>query len=102
MINGKTILNFSTSNYLGLANHPRINKKAKETIEEFGFGMASVRRVCGTINIHKELETQITKFYKGGDTVLFACDFDPNAAIFESLLKKEDCVISDELNNATL
>jgi|TARA_B110001450_G_C17614583_1_gene478721 glycine C-acetyltransferase len=102
MINGKTILNFSTSNFLGLANHPRINKKAKDTIDEFGFGMASVRRVCGTINIHKELEAQITKFHKGGDTVLFAADFDPNSCIFESLLKKEDCILSDELNGASI
>jgi len=100
--NGKTVLNFCANNYLGLANHPRVTQAAKDMIDSHGFGMASVRFICGTQDKHKELEAQISSFHKLDDTILYPSCFDANAGLFEALLTDEDCVISDTLNHASI
>ena len=96
------VLNFCANNYLGLANHPRITKAAKDSIDSHGFGMASVRFICGTQNIHKELEKNISEFHKMDDTILYPSCFDANAGLFEAILTDEDAVISDSLNHASI
>lgn len=100
--NGKNVINFCANNYLGLANHPRVNSAAKKAIDTHGFGMASVRFICGTQDRHKELEWRISKFHKMDDTILYPSCFDANAGLFEALLTPEDAVISDELNHASI
>lgn len=100
--NGKKILQFSANNYLGLANHPRLNKAAKDTIDNYGFGMATERKGTGTLDIHKELEAKVSEFYKMQDTILYASCFEANCTLFETLLDDEDCVLSDELNHASI
>ena len=99
---GGEVLNFCANNYLGLANHPRITQAAKDSIDSHGFGMASVRFICGTQNIHKELEKNISEFHKMDDTILYPSCFDANAGLFEAILTDEDAVISDSLNHASI
>lgn len=101
-VNGKTVLNFCANNYLGLSSHPRVIEAAKKTLDTHGFGMSSVRFICGTQDIHKELERKIAEFYGTEDTILYAAAFDANGGVFEPLLNEMDCIISDELNHASI
>lgn len=99
---GETVLNFCANNYLGLSSHPEVIQAAKDTMDTHGFGMSSVRFICGTQNIHKELEQKIADFYQTEDTILYAAAFDANGGVFEPLLTKEDAIISDSLNHASI
>ena len=99
---GKRVLNMCANNYLGLADHPALIAAAKEALETHGFGMASVRFICGTQDIHKELEAALTKFLGTEDTILYPSCFDANGGLFETLLTEKDAVISDELNHASI
>ena len=99
---GQTVLNFCANNYLGLSSHPEVIKAAKDTMDTHGFGMSSVRFICGTQDIHKELEHKIAEFYGTEDTILYAAAFDANGGVFEPLLGKEDAIISDSLNHASI
>ena len=99
---GQTVLNFCANNYLGLSSHPEVVKAAKDTLDSHGFGMSSVRFICGTQDIHKELEQKIADFYGTEDTILYAAAFDANGGVFEPLLEKEDAIISDSLNHASI
>ncbi|MBP7184088.1 MAG: glycine C-acetyltransferase [Saprospiraceae bacterium] len=99
---GKEVINFCANNYLGLSNHPEVLKAAKDTIDEYGFGMSSVRFICGTQNIHKELEKKIAAFVGKEDAILYAAAFDANGGLFEPLFLEEDAIISDELNHASI
>jgi len=99
---GQEVINFCANNYLGLSAHPKIIKAAKETLDTHGFGMSSVRFICGTQDIHKELEHRIAKFYGTEDTILYAAAFDANGGVFEPLLSAEDAIISDALNHASI
>jgi glycine C-acetyltransferase len=99
---GKRVLNMCANNYLGLADHPALIAAAKEALETHGFGMASVRFICGTQDIHKELEAAVTKFLGTEDTILYPSCFDANGGLFETLLTDKDAVISDELNHASI
>lgn len=99
---GQTVLNFCANNYLGLSSHPDVIKAAKDTLDSHGFGMSSVRFICGTQDIHKELEKKIAEFYGTEDTILYAAAFDANGGVFEPLLSKEDAIISDSLNHASI
>jgi glycine C-acetyltransferase len=99
---GKEVINFCANNYLGLSSHPRVIKAAKDAIDTHGFGMSSVRFICGTQDIHKELEDSISTFFGAEDTILYAAAFDANGGVFEPLLGAEDAIISDELNHASI
>ena len=99
---GQTVLNFCANNYLGLANHPEVIQAAKDTMDTHGFGMASVRFICGTQDIHKQLEQKIANFYQTEDTILYAAAFDANGGVFEPLLTDQDAIISDSLNHASI
>lgn len=99
---GETVLNFCANNYLGLSSHPDVIQAAKEAMDTHGFGMSSVRFICGTQDIHKELEQKIANFYQTEDTILYAAAFDANGGVFEPLLGKEDAIISDSLNHASI
>src|SRR5256714_2532273 len=99
---GKRVLNLCANNYLGLADHPALIAAAKEALDTHGFGMASVRFICGTQDIHKELESGLTKFLGTEDTILYPSAFDANGGLFETLLTDKDAVISDELNHASI
>ena len=99
---GKEVLNFCANNYLGLADNEELVKAAKETLDKYAFGMSSVRFICGTLDIHKELEGKIAEFMGTEDTILYSSCFDANGGLFETLLKKEDAVISDSLNHASI
>lgn len=99
---GKEVLNFCANNYLGLSSHPRVIAAAKRTIDTHGYGMSSVRFICGTQDIHKELENKISEFLGMEDTILYAAAFDANGGVFEPLLGPEDAIISDELNHASI
>ena len=99
---GKEVVNFCANNYLGLSNNPEVIEAAKNTLDSHGFGMSSVRFICGTQDIHKELEQTIANFYKTEDTILYAAAFDANGGIFEPLLSQEDAIISDSLNHASI
>ena len=99
---GEEVLNFCANNYLGLSNHPEVIQAAKDTMDTHGFGMSSVRFICGTQDIHKQLEKKISKFYTTDDTILYAACFDANGGVFEPLLTKEDAIISDSLNHASV
>ncbi|PYI94525.1 MAG: glycine C-acetyltransferase [Verrucomicrobia bacterium] len=99
---GRRVLNMCANNYLGLADHPALIAAAKEALETHGFGMASVRFICGTQDIHKDLEDQLTRFLGTEDTILYPSAFDANGGLFETLLGPEDAVISDELNHASI
>ena len=99
---GKEVLNFCANNYLGLADHPEIIAAAKHALDEWGFGLASVRFICGTQEIHKELEAALSRFLGMEDTILYPSCFDANGGLFETILGPEDAVISDELNHASI
>ncbi|MCF6139957.1 glycine C-acetyltransferase [Flavobacterium sp. K77] len=99
---GETVLNFCANNYLGLSSHPEVVQAAKDALDSHGFGMSSVRFICGTQDIHKELEKKIADFYGLEDTILYAAAFDANGGVFEPLLGDQDCIISDSLNHASI
>ncbi len=99
---GKEVLNFCANNYLGLSNNPRLIKAAKDMMDRRGYGMSSVRFICGTQDTHKELEAAISRFFKTEDTILYATCFDANGGVFEPLLTAEDAIISDALNHASI
>ncbi|MEL7163312.1 MAG: glycine C-acetyltransferase, partial [Bacteroidota bacterium] len=96
------VLNFCANNYLGLSSHPEVIAAARDTIDDYGFGLSSVRFICGTQDIHKELEARIAKFVGTEDAILYAAAFDANGGLFEPLLGKEDAIISDQLNHASI
>ncbi len=100
--NGKTLLNFCANNYLGLSNHPEVMKASQKMIDQRGYGMSSVRFICGTQDIHKDLESKISEFLGMEDTILYAACFDANGGVFEPLFTDEDAIISDELNHASI
>ena len=100
--NGDKVLNFCANNYLGLSAHPEVIQAAKDTLDSHGFGMSSVRFICGTQDIDKQLESEIAKFYHTEDTILYAAAFDSNGGLFEPLLGPEDAIISDSLNHASI
>ena len=99
---GQEVLNFCANNYLGLSSHPEVVQAAKDTLDSHGFGMSSVRFICGTQNIHKQLEEKLSKFLGTEDTILYAAAFDANGGVFEPLFSAEDAIISDELNHASM
>jgi len=99
---GQEVINFCANNYLGLASHPEVIEAAKKTLDSHGFGMASVRFICGTQDIHKELEEKISKFLGTEDTILYAAAFDANGGVFEPLFDEQDAIISDALNHASI
>ena len=99
---GEKVINFCSNNYLGLSDNPDVIQAAKDAMDSHGFGMSSVRFICGTQDIHKELEQKIAEFYQTEDTILYAAAFDANAGVFEPLLTKEDAIISDSLNHASI
>ena len=99
---GEKVLNFCSNNYLGLANHPKVIEAAKEVMDKWGYGLSSVRFICGTQEIHKQLESKISEFLGTEDTILYAACFDANGGVFEPLLDKESAIISDELNHASI
>jgi len=100
--NGKEVINFCANNYLGLSSHPKVIQAAIDAIHTHGFGMSSVRFICGTQDIHKELEEKLAKFLGTEDTILYAAAFDANGGLFEPLLNEQDAIISDELNHASI
>ena len=102
LTNGSKLINLCSNNYLGLSSHPQVIEAAKEALDTHGFGMSSVRFICGTQDIHKELEDKISNFYGMGDTILYAAAFDANGGVFEPLFGPEDAIISDALNHASI
>lgn len=102
VVNGKKVLNFCANNYLGLSSSPRVIDAAHKILDEYGYGMSSVRFICGTQTIHKILEEKISKFLHTDDTILYAAAFDANGGVFEPLLNEKDAIISDELNHASI
>lgn len=102
LVNGKKVLNFCANNYLGLSSHPKVIQAAHEAIDSHGYGMSSVRFICGTQDIHKTLERKIAEFLGTEDTILYAAAFDANGGVFEPLFGQEDAIISDELNHASI
>ena len=98
----KTVLNFCANNYLGLADHREIVAAAKATMDDYGFGMASVRFICGTTDLHRKVEKEIADYLGYEDSILFAACFDANGGVFEPLLEAEDAIISDALNHASI
>ena len=101
-VNGETVLNFCSNNYLGLSSHPEVIQAAKDTMDTHGFGMSSVRFICGTQDIHKTLEKKISDFFGTEETILYAAAFDANGGVFEPLLSENDVIISDSLNHASI
>ena len=101
-VKGQEVLNFCANNYLGLSDHPRLIEGAKKMMDRRGFGMSSVRFICGTQDIHKELEAAISDYFKTEDTILYAACFDANGGVFEPLFTEEDAIISDALNHASI
>lgn len=101
-VNGKDVIIFCANNYLGLSSHPKVIEAAHKTLDRHGYGMSSVRFICGTQDIHKELEAKLSKFVGQEDTILYAACFDANGGVFEPLLGEEDAIISDELNHASI
>ena len=101
-VNGRQVLNFCANNYLGLSSHPKVIEAAKKTIDSRGYGMSSVRFICGTQDIHRELEQKIAGFLGTEDTILYAAAFDANGGVFEPLFGEQDAIISDELNHASI
>lgn len=99
---GDEVINFCANNYLGLSSHPQVIEAAKKTIDKYGYGMSSVRFICGTQSIHKELEAKLSEFLGTEDTILYAAAFDANGGVFEPLFGKEDAIISDQLNHASI
>ncbi|MGH8116343.1 MAG: aminotransferase class I/II-fold pyridoxal phosphate-dependent enzyme, partial [Rhodanobacteraceae bacterium] len=102
LVDGRKVLNFCANNYLGLADHPRLIAAAKKALDTHGFGMASVRFICGTQDLHKQLEHDIAKFFGTDDAILYAACFDANGGLFEPLLGEDDAIISDALNHASI
>jgi len=102
LVNGKKVLNFCANNYLGLSSHPRVIEAAHRAIDSRGFGMSSVRFICGTQDIHKELEEKLSRFLGTDDTILYAAAFDANGGVFEPLFQEQDAIISDALNHASI
>lgn len=102
IVNGSTVLNFCANNYLGLSSHPKVIEAAKKYVDQRGFGLSSVRFICGTQDIHKELEKKIAAFLGTEDTILYAAAFDANGGVFEPLFSEEDAIISDALNHASI
>ena len=101
-VEGGEVLNFCANNYLGLANNPNVISAAKQALDQYGFGMASVRFICGTQDLHKDLEKTISTFLSTDDTILYTSCFDANCGLFETILSTEDAVISDTLNHASI
>src|SRR6478672_10319631 len=101
-VQGHDVINFCANNYLGLANHPAIVEAAHQGLRDYGFGLASVRFICGTQDLHKQLEADVAKFFGKEDAILYTSCFDANGGLFETLLGDEDAVISDELNHASI
>ena len=101
-VNGREVVNFCANNYLGLANHPEIVRAAREGLDEWGFGLSSVRFICGTQDIHKRAEAQIAKFFRRPDSILYISCFDANGGLFEPVLDAQDAILSDELNHASI
>src|SRR5215210_5797121 len=101
-VDGRSVLNLCANNYLGLADHPRMVAAAQQALDRWGFGMASVRFICGTTEIHKELERRLAEFLGTDDAILYGSCFDANGGLFETLLGPDDAVISDELNHASI
>ncbi|MEY3436480.1 MAG: glycine C-acetyltransferase, partial [Bacteroidota bacterium] len=101
-VDGKDVINLCANNYLGLSSHPKVLEAAKKYIDYRGFGMSSVRFICGTQDIHKELEQKISAFLGTEDTILYAAAFDANGGVFEPLFNEQDAIISDELNHASI
>ena len=101
-VNGKTVLNFCANNYLGLSSHPAVIEAAHKSIDRRGYGMSSVRFICGTQDIHKELEQKLAEFLGTEDTILYAAAFDANGGVFEPLFNEQDAIISDALNHASI
>src|SRR6266704_2756715 len=99
---GKPVLNLCANNYLGLAQHPAVAAAAKDALDKWGYGMASVRFICGTQRVHKQLEAKLSEFLGTEDTILYSSCFDANGGLFETLLGPEDAIISDELNHASI
>jgi glycine C-acetyltransferase len=102
IVNGKTVLNFCANNYLGLSSHPKVIEAAHKAIDSHGYGMSSVRFICGTQDIHKELEQKLAAFLGTEDTILYVAAFDANGGVFEPLFNEQDAIISDELNHASI
>lgn len=102
LVNGKKVLNFCANNYLGLSSHPKVIEAAKKYIDTRGYGMSSVRFICGTQDIHKELEAKLSAFLGTEDTILYVAAFDANGGVFEPLFNEQDAIISDELNHASI
>jgi glycine C-acetyltransferase len=102
LADGKEVLNFCANNYLGLSSHPALIKAAREALDTHGYGMSSVRFICGTTDLHKELEEKIARFFGTEDTILYAACFDANGGVFEPLFTEEDAIISDSLNHASI
>ena len=102
LADGSEVVNFCANNYLGLSSHPRVLEAAKRAIDSHGFGLSSVRFICGTQDIHKELEAKLAEFYGTEDTILYAAAFDANGGLFEPLLGEQDAIISDSLNHASI
>lgn len=101
-VNGREVINFCANNYLGLANHPAIVQAAKQGLEDWGYGLSSVRFICGTQSIHKQCEAAIAKFFRKPDSILYISCFDANGGLFEPLLGEQDAILSDELNHASI
>ena len=101
-VKGKEVLNFCANNYLGLSNHPRLIKASQEMMNRRGYGMSSVRFICGTQDIHKELEDAISDYFQTEDTILYAACFDANGGVFEPLFSDQDAIISDSLKQASI
>ena len=99
---GEEVINFCANNYLGLSDNPRLIQAAKDAMDSHGFGMSSVRFICGTQDIHKQLEAAISKYFQTEDTILYAACFDANGGVFEPLFGEEDAIISDSLNHASI
>jgi len=102
VMGGQKVLNMCANNYLGLGNHPEIIKAAKESYDKWGYGLSSVRFICGTQQIHKELEKKISEFLEMEETILYTSCFDANGGLFETILTADDAIISDELNHASI
>ncbi|HUC32229.1 MAG TPA: aminotransferase class I/II-fold pyridoxal phosphate-dependent enzyme, partial [Ilumatobacteraceae bacterium] len=102
LADGSKVVNLCANNYLGLADHPDLVEAAANAVREHGFGMASVRFICGTQTVHKELEARLSRFLGTDDTILYSSCFDANGGLFETILDEQDCVISDSLNHASI
>ena len=101
-VGGRQMVNLCANNYLGLADHPEIVQASLEAVQQYGFGMASVRFICGTLDLHRELERAVARYLGKDDSILFAACFDANGGLFEALLGPEDAIISDALNHASI